>query len=460
MLFNSFNFLFLFLPVALIGALSLRGRALMRWICLASFFFYAFAGHVWFVLPMLVTTVLDFFVGQKIEAADSASIKRRWLWLSLAGNLGLLAYFKYAGLFYRTIEAVSQQGSPAMAAFFSVVLPAGISFYTFQTISYIIDIYRGECRAERDFWRFAGFVSFFPHLVAGPLTRHNQLIPQLEFIEHSGIRPRWSAGLSLFAVGLSKKILIGDPLGRLVDLHLVQPDSLGIVTAWAALLGYSLQIYFDFSGYSDMAIGLGRLFGIELPQNFNEPYRAKNPSDFWARWHITLSLWLRDYLYISLGGNRCSPWRRNFNLMATMVLGGLWHGASWTFAAWGIFHGAILVAYHATGGPWDRLPLAAQRALTFFLICIGWVFFRSDTFTNAAYWMEALFGMRGFGALNLETLKLAGMVAVSLFCVHILRRLRMPGGELGAWTQAGLGVAAGMALLLMNNSSKFLYFQF
>lgn len=328
MLFNSFSFLLIFFPLVLFVSTKLIGKPLIRWITLASILFYSYAGHKWFVIPMLFTTVLDF---QLAKLMEKRPLDKRFKWIlliiSLSGNLGLLFIFKYAGLFadFFGIFHSTENGilHSTFGNLFTLGLPAGISFYTFQTMSYVIDVYRGDCPAEKGFWKFACFVSFFPHLVAGPLTRHNQLIPQLDIIENRGIRPRWNAGIFLFSIGLSKKVLIADRIGTLIDPLLVDIGRLDCVSAWMALIGYALQIYFDFSGYSDMAIGLARLFDIELPQNFCSPYKALNPSDFWRRWHMTLSRWLKDYLYISLGGNRCGPLRRNVNLMLTMALGGL-----------------------------------------------------------------------------------------------------------------------------------------
>jgi D-alanyl-lipoteichoic acid acyltransferase DltB (MBOAT superfamily) len=239
---------------------------------------------------------------------------------------------------------------------------------------------------------------------------------------------------------------------------------MGLVSAWCAMLGYGLQIYFDFSGYSDMAIGLGRLFGIELPQNFNQPYRALNPSDFWRRWHITLSNWLRDYLYISLGGNRCSPGRRLFNLVLTMVLGGLWHGASWTFAAWGLYHGLLLVAYHKFARTWDALSETVQRGGTFVAVCLGWVLFRSSTFHAATVWYASLLGMNGLrdGASSGQLIK--GVVAVSLgiLAVNLVPNASPP-GRLAALPRSrrfALGVVTAGSLVFLNQSTSFLYFQF
>jgi alginate O-acetyltransferase complex protein AlgI len=232
--------------------------------------------------------------------------------------------------------------------------------------------------------------------------------------------------------------------------------------AWLALGGYALQIYFDFSGYTDMAIGLGRLFGIELPQNFNSPYKATSPSDFWRRWHMTLSAWLRDYLYITLGGNRCSPARRRVNLMVTMILGGLWHGANWTFAAWGTWHGLMLVMHQANAERWERLPVVWQRNVTFFLMTLGWVFFRAETFPQAAQWFAALAGFgAGAGPWTMEATALLALVVLGLLIVRLApNSLELPLERLPALRQAGLAAATATSLVLMNYSSKFLYFQF
>jgi alginate O-acetyltransferase complex protein AlgI len=465
-LFSSLEFLVLFLPLTLAVALRLRGQPLLRWIALSSAVFYAFAGHWWFVVPMLVTTAVDYAVAIAIEREARPRPRACLLALSLLGNLGLLAYFKYSNLLARTgAEALALLGfgpSAPWTRWLEVTLPAGISFYTFQTLAYVIDVWRGQAPAERNFIRFAGFVSFFPHLVAGPLTRHDQLIPQLARIAATGIDPRWQEGVFLFCVGLGKKALVADRLGNLVDPLLARTGELDLPRAWLALLGYALQIYFDFSGYSDMAIGLGRLFGIELPVNFRSPYKATSPRDFWRRWHITLSLWLRDYLYIPLGGNRCSRRRRHLNLMITMVLGGLWHGARWTFAAWGTWHGALLVLHGAVPA-WERaLSPAAQRNLTFILVTLGWVFFRAENFAQAGQWFVALAGGHGVtGAWTGEHLALLGLVAVGLVIVRACpNSLELPLSRLGVLPQVGLAAATVASLLLVNFGSRFLYFQF
>ena len=467
MLFNSLLFIFVFMPLTLWGAMRCRGQSLLRWITLSSFTFYALAGQTWFLIPMLVTTVLDYFLAQMIE--KSSRPRRRWLLLlSLCGNLGLLIYFKYSRLILGSVNWTWHLGAatpaPAWFRIFDVVLPAGISFYTFQTLSYIIDVYKGSARAETNFWEFAAFVSFFPHLVAGPLTRHHQLIPQLKRLRREGFTPRWEEGILLFAVGLCKKTLLADRIGDIIDPLLGNIGSSGMAIGWLALFGYSLQIYFDFSGYSDMAIGVARLFGIELPQNFNSPYQALNPTDFWRRWHITLSQWLRDYLYIPLGGNRDGLSAGLRNLLITMFLGGLWHGAHWTFAIWGLYHGSLLALYHLTRPRWDRQPIWLQRAMTYLLVCLGWIPFRATSYHQAHQWLQAMSRAGeftgGFGGRNaiLLTMLVGGGVAISQSlpnASHFEHYREFP-----VHRQVALGFLCAASVFLMNYSSKFLYFQF
>ncbi len=466
MLFNSLPFLLVFLPIVLGVARLARGKALLAWICAASCVFYAFAGHAWFLVPMAVTTVLDYWVGARIQASPAGSKARMaFLLLSLCGNLGLLAYFKYSGLLVDTAEtalhAFGLASHSSWASALRVVLPAGISFYTFQTLSYVLDIYRGHAKPEPSFFAYLAFVAFFPHLVAGPLTRHDQLIPQLHAIEKKGITARFWPGVSLFSLGLAKKVLIADRIGTLVDPILGDVHHLGLVAGWVVAVGYAMQLYFDFSGYSDMAIGLGRLFEVELPQNFDSPYKARDPSDFWRRWHITLSQWLRDYLYISLGGNRASPARVQLNLMITMILGGLWHGANWTFAIWGFYHGLLLVLHRRTGGSWAKLPVWTQRGLMFVLVCVGWVFFRAPTLGAALEWLSAMAGLQGIYVAKAFLSRLAVFVVVATVIA-----MTAPNGyeidldKMPAWRRAALGLATAVAVVMMNFSSKFLYFQF
>ncbi len=325
-------------------------------------------------------------------------------------------------------------------------------------MSYSIDVYRGHAHAEKNFWKFAGFVSFFPHLVAGPITRHNQLLPQLENIQLNGIKSRYEDGLYLFVIGLAKKILIADQIAIIINPMIDNLLPGDFSSSWLALAGFTLQLYFDFSGYSDMAIGLGRLFNVELPQNFNAPYRATNPSDFWKRWHITLSAWLRDYLYISLGGNKK---RRYLNLFITMVLGGLWHGANWTFVIWGAFHGLLLIIYHLTKKWWDTLPTFFQCSLNLFLVTIGWLFFRANNFSHLKIWFFNLFTGKNFSLQTESGTKLILLLVISLMITSFLPVASAYSfAHLKKKWQVVLAILFVFSLLLMNNGTKFLYYQF
>jgi alginate O-acetyltransferase complex protein AlgI len=460
-LFNSLEFLILFLPAVLVVATRLRGRALLGWICAASATFYALAGHAWFLLPMAITTTLDYVVGLRLDGNTSSRNRVPYLLISLCGNLGLLAYFKYSGLVLDTVDVIAG-GETSLSTWrkaLHVALPAGISFYTFQTLSYVIDVYRGHAKAERNFFAYLGFVSFFPHLVAGPLTRHKQLIPQLLSLSKTGIHPRWWSGIHLFSIGLCKKVLIADRIASFIDPVIGQIDQQGIIGSWLAVIGYAMQIYFDFSGYSDMALGLARMFDIDLPQNFDSPYKALDPSDFWRRWHITLSQWLRDYLYIPLGGNRASPNRVRFNLLLTMALGGLWHGANWTFLAWGVYHGVLLVAYQGNRERWDALPAAVRRGTMFVLVCVGWVFFRSPSVKVAGVWLANMAGASGLGTN--PGLRMVALIGAAFVVTQVFKNpYEKDSTSYPAYAQAALGLAMAGAVVMMNFSSKFLYFQF
>lgn len=454
MLFNSYKFIFVFFPIVFFLAKNIPRQWLLPFLVLTSFYFYSFAGHKWFLIPMLVTTVLDFLIAPKIAESKTLARKRFFLIFSLTANLGLLFYFKYSYLITTTILGPESH----YAKFFKVILPAGISFYTFQTISYIVDVYRGVAHVEKNFWRFAGFVSYFPHLVAGPLTRHNQLIPELDRVAREGIKPRYEDGIYLFVVGLAKKIIIADQISNIIDPMLENIPAFNSMDGTLALLGYTMQIYFDFSGYSDMALGLSRLFGITLPQNFNSPYQATSISDFWRRWHMSLSLWLRDYLYISLGGNKK---RRSFNLFMTMVLGGLWHGANWTFAVWGAYHGVLLMIHHSIANSWEKMPIFVQRAITFILVAIGWLFFRANTFHDAFVWMKSLVSF-GSSAVVYNQYQLTSLIVVGLIIANCFPSASGKESWIGLskLKQSVLALLFILSLMLMNGTARFLYFQF
>jgi alginate O-acetyltransferase complex protein AlgI len=356
------------------------------------------------------------------------------------------------------VHVLTRQHFPGLRHFInSVVLPIGISFYTFEGISYMVDVYRGTLRVERDLLRYAFFISFFPHLIAGPIVRYGLLEPQL-VVKHRFDADRVRSGLLLFALGLAKKVLLADGLARYVDLYLGRVGSLGFVTAWCAAIGFGFQIYFDFSAYSDMALGLARIFGIELPWNFDRPYRSASPTEFWRRWHVTLSSWLRDYLYIPLGGNRKGERRRDLNLFATMALGGLWHGAALNFAAWGVWHGVLLSGtHHARERGW-RLPRVLAVAVTFLLVVLGWVLFRMRTARGIADLYSGMFGLHGFGSVPGH---LVAYIAVSAALVWGLpEEWRWPVAGWGALRVAAAAVLFAVAVSSVYSAHPFIYFRF
>jgi alginate O-acetyltransferase complex protein AlgI len=333
MIFSSYEFLFLFLPVVLALYYLLPGRQRIFFLTLASYFFYGWWDFRFCGL-MLISTLIDYLAGLGISRAETLAGRKKWMVVSVISNLSLLGFFKYFDMFATTLNfGLSSVLNPSFSIpNLHLVLPVGISFYTFQSMSYAIDLYRGHARPTRSFMDFACYVSLFPQLVAGPIVRYHELAAQL--VERKHTVAKVARGVAIFIVGLAKKILVADGVASLTVLAFGEPaPSLG--QAWLGVLAYAMQIYFDFSGYSDMAIGLGLMLGFQFPINFNSPYQAVSITDFWRRWHISLSNWLRDYLYIPLGGNRLGARRTYINLALVMLLGGLWHGANWTFVVWG-----------------------------------------------------------------------------------------------------------------------------
>ncbi len=378
MLFNSYGYLFVFLPLALLGYFALRRHSALAlsWLVLASLGFYAW-WNPWH-LPLIIASIaLNFHVGERIQSSPSR--KRAWLWCGIAANLLLLGIYKYASFATGTLASIAGFSLPVP----ELALPLGISFFTFTQIAYLADTARGEVR-ESNPLHYALFVTFFPHLLAGPIIHHREMMPQ--FADAGG---RWfnaanfARGLFLLALGFGKKVLVADPLGEAANAGYAAVASLNFASAWTTTLAYTFQIYFDFSGYTDMALGAALMFNIRLPVNFNSPYLSANIQDFWRRWHITLSRFLRDYLYIPLGGNRAGEWRIGANLMATFLLGGLWHGAGWTFIAWGALHGAALVLFRAWQRFGLRLPRFVSILITFLFVHVTWVFFRARNMEDA-----------------------------------------------------------------------------
>ncbi len=469
MLFNSYEFLFLFLPIVLVGYALLRANhSRLVFLTLSSYVFYGWWDYR-FCSLMILTTVIDYVAGLKIYRATTPREKKAWLLVSIVSGLTLLGFFKYYDLLARTTNGALSCFYDAPVHFLptlKLILPIGISFYTFHSMSYTIDVYRGLVQPAQRFANFTCFVALFTQLVAGPIIRYRQLAAQLVSRTHT--IEKVGRGIVFFIMGLCKKVLLADGVAPFVA-QVFTRDCPGFAEAWIGLLSYAMQIYFDFSGYSDMAVGLGYLFGFEIPQNFNSPYKAISITDFWRRWHISLSTWLRDYLYIPLGGNRLGSFRTYVNLFITMLLGGLWHGANWTFVIWGGYHGLLLAVERAVGKKsllWF-LPTPLQRALTFLMVLVGWVFFRCETLSRA----HALFsGLAGFNGLN-------GNAAVALVREMPMGSLMLVLALVITWSfrntweiqwRPNLLLALALvalfvlcvAVLLVNTSSPFLYFQF
>lgn len=402
MVFSAPTFLFLFLPVVAI-AVHLAPRPARNAVLLAaSLFFYAW-GEREYVVLMLASIGFNYAAGRALGAPwlrDHRARRRAGLALAVGANLALIAWFKYAAfLAGAMLDALGLIGVASAdappAALEGIHLPIGISFFTFQAISYLVDVARGAVPPQRRFVDLALFIALFPQLIAGPIVRYKDLAAQLAD-RHLRL-PEVAEGVRRFTIGLSKKVLVANPLGVPADAIFALPAvELAPGVAWFGLVCYSLQIYFDFSGYSDMAIGLGRLFGFRLPENFDRPYRARSITDFWRRWHISLSTWFRDYLYVPLGGNRRGPWRTHRNLFVVFLLCGLWHGASWTFVVWGLAHGGLLVFERSRLGrgvaDWPE-PLA--RAYCLLGVALAWVFFRCETLADAGRYLASLAGQGG-----------------------------------------------------------------
>jgi alginate O-acetyltransferase complex protein AlgI len=464
MLFNSAIFLFAFLPLTYAVFWALRtARARYVWLTITGYVFYGYWD--WrFCFLMAFSTLVSYVAGLGFLRWDQDDRKRRLcLWVPIVVDLALLAFFKYANWGFDTARTVVQwMGADVRLPHLDVILPIGISFYTFHTISYIVDSYRRVIRPTRNLWEFSAYVSLFSQLVAGPIVRFRQIEEDLEALGSSD-RTRWlGRGVSFFIVGLVEKVLVADSIAAFVDPALSRWETLSTLGAWVAMVGYSFQLYFDFSGYSTMAVGLGYLFGIRIPQNFNSPYKALDPSDFWRRWHISLSTCIRDYLYIPFGGNRHGELKAYRNLLLSMLIGGLWHGASWTFVVWGAYHGVLLALYRRFAGSWDRLPGAARQGAMFLLALVGWVFFRAVDFRMAMGLLRTMF-VPTAGAL-VDQLPLALLVlAIAAWWAMVGPNAfdmshRLAGFRRRAAVTAAF--AASLALVFGTRSSPFLYFQF
>ena len=472
MVFNSLTFLVFFAAVLGVYRLPIPWRVKKVHLLISSYLFYA-AWNPPFVVLIWLSTLVDWFVAGRLPQAESPLHRKALLLASLATNLGLLGFFKFGNFLLENFVALAaSMGISYRPLQLDIVLPVGISFYTFQTLSYTFDVYRGRIRPSNTFLDFALFVTFFPQLVAGPIVRAAHFLPQCVEPRRVGTR-QLGWGFSLLAIGLFEKVVLADRLmAPVADRVYEAAFQAGFLDAWLGTLAFSAQIFFDFAGYSTCAIGIGLCMGFDLPDNFRFPYAAIGFSDFWGRWHISLSSWLRDYLYIPLGGNRKGTMRTRINLLTTMLLGGLWHGAAWRFVVWGGLHGLYLSVERSLRERWGGVRWASTRygrgllmLLTYTLVCVAWVFFRAQDFGSAFALVKAMFG-GGPNELALGKQSAATVVAVTAFLLagHWLLRdttLEDAVAKTPWWVRAlALGGILISLLLTPGDDRAFIYFQF
>jgi D-alanyl-lipoteichoic acid acyltransferase DltB (MBOAT superfamily) len=493
MVFNSYTFIVFFIVILILHNLPLPWKTKKINLLLGSYIFYA-AWNPPFILLLWLSTLVDFFVGRALYTQENKHKKKLLLVISLIGNLGMLCFFKYGGFilenFMHLVNTLGMNFHPAKP---NIILPAGISFYTFTTLCYTIDMYKRKSKPVKSILDFSLFVTFFPHLVAGPIVRPPQLVPQFESPRKAN-QQQMMQGLLLITLGLFMKVVLADSmLSEPANTIFHANQALNTLDAWMGVLAFSGQIFFDFAGYSTCAIGVASCLGFVLPHNFLFPYAAIGFSDFWRRWHITLSAWLRDYLYIPLGGNRKGKFRTYINLMITMLLGGLWHGANWTFVVWGALHGfylwiekMILDIRKVVVKPIASAPSAEVGVLgpvpevlksktfphflmalfTFFLVNVTWVFFRSPDFSSAWRLLKSMFSHVPNGAVLLTTLSMIKItiIIIALVIFHwLMRNTRvLIVAEKMPWWLLGLVWSVMLLLLILSqeSSSSFIYFQF
>jgi alginate O-acetyltransferase complex protein AlgI len=469
MVFSSTLFLLLFLPVFLLVYYLIPYKLKNAWALLASAAFYAWGAPV-FVFVLFGSILFDFVVVRQFTRTKHP---KGWMLLAVVVNVALLGYFKYANFFVENTNALLSSLGAGSVSWTAVVLPIGISFFTFQKISYIVDVYRGIRAPLQRFSDHALYVILFPQLIAGPIVRYNEIAEEITDRKAAITADNRLLGFFRFSIGLGKKVIIANVLGEQADLVFNgNIAGMNAATAWYGALCYTFQIYFDFSGYSDMAIGLGRMMGFTFPENFNNPYVAQSITEFWRRWHITLSNWMRDYLYIPLGGNRVSTKRLYLNLWLVFLISGLWHGAAWTFVIWGAYHGLFLVLERMFLLKWYQyLPKLVRVLLTFLLAMVGWVFFRANYLNEATTFLGTMFSFKGW-ELNvssevLNTLVLAtGICAMALFTKVEAWQMRVYETPPSAIKSALLSLSAAVLLIVSmkfiasTDFNPFIYFRF
>lgn len=477
MTFIEVDYLFIFLPLVVILYYICRGTIWANVVILAASYYFYGATTPWYLIPLIITSLIDFFVGIRLSKTDRPGIRRAWLIISLTANLGLLAFFKYTPwLIDETNSGLGAAGIALTVPALSVVLPPGISFYTFQTMSYTIEVYRREMKATRNLIDYMAFVTFWPHLVAGPIMRAHNLLRQLQTLRPVVSVDECRYALLLIAWGLFKKLVLADNFGHIVDSIEATFDAKLPLPGGGLLFAYAFagQIYCDFSAYTDIARGSAKLIGVELVRNFQTPYFSASPGEFWHRWHISLSTWLRDYLYIPLGGNRYGRWIEYRNLMVTMMLGGLWHGAGVLFVLWGIYHGALLVLYRVLPihrylinwlgniGKWLAI------VITFHLVCFGWILFRArtDTIPPLLHSIGQLFHHPNLSVTILYVRGVVFLGSIILLTDYLGYRKDLEFPELfrhwNPYVGATIAVACyfGIIIFARRQAAQFIYFQF
>ncbi|MFC7678828.1 MBOAT family O-acyltransferase [Paenibacillus sp. GCM10028914] len=461
MLFSSLLFLFVFLPLVLALYYISPWRIKNLILFISSLIFYAWGEPVYIVI-MLISTITDYSFGLLLSRPGLSAVQRKWIVVSsIIVNLGLLSYFKYADFLIGNVNELLGTNIPLT----ELPLPIGISFYTFQSMSYIIDVYRGTAKAQRNWIDFGTFVALFPQLVAGPIIQYNSIAEQLR--KRSMNMEKFAEGVRRFTIGLAKKVLLANNIGLLWDtISKSDPGSLPMLTAWLGIVAFAFQIYFDFSGYSDMAIGLGLMFGFQFNENFNKPYIAQSITDFWRRWHISLSSWFRDYVYIPLGGNRRGLGIQVRNILVVWMLTGIWHGASWNFLLWGLYFGVILIFEKWFGlRLLSRLPRFVRHMYAIFLILIGWVLFAFDQLPVVWSYLQALFGFNHQPLLDNTTVYLMytnAILILVLIMASIPRKQLMKHESRHLLSLIGYGVLffLSVAYLVDATFNPFLYFRF
>ena len=460
MVFSSLTFLFFFLPLTLILYYAKRT---IRWrntvLLIMSLVFYAWGEPVYVIL-MIISIILNYYIGQELAEKKS----KYMLMYGVAVNILIIAYFKYYGFIVQTISRVSGLNITVK----KLALPIGISFYTFQTLSYLIDIYRGKCRPQKKLSEFALYITMFPQLIAGPIVRYEDI--EVQLTQRSYNKPVFEEGIRLFVIGLFKKLVFANTLGAVHDeIMEMGSGNISALTAWVGAVCYALQIFNDFSGYSDMAIGLGKMLGFEFRKNFDAPYRSFSITEFWRRWHISLSSWFKEYVYIPLGGNRCGKARQILNLLIVWMLTGLWHGAAWNFVAWGLYYGILLILEKFVFGKiLEKLPKFLSWIITAVLVLAGWVFFFSPSLKTAISYLSAMVGSKEFvdhtGLFYLGNsivlILLAMIPACMNFNTGVEKSEDSKSLSVFRWLTYAMLFALSLCFLVGESYNPFLYFRF